>query len=177
MVPRPDSVWIVDSFLSQASGLPIRLEWEVRDNGQGPRIADVKIEGVSIFLTRRSEFNSYILNNDGTVEPMPRFFLVFAGSHAHVTTLVRRFQLLRSLASRHPMRAGPSTGLLRLTKEGDSTGRLSSLANSLFGKGGNEDDRHIRTAYGQLVLQFQPTHSLHLHVRDQARGVMQLRRG
>jgi len=40
----------------------------------------------------------------------------------------------------------------RLAKEGDGTGRLSSLANSLFGKGGNEDDRYIRTAYGQLVL-------------------------
>jgi hypothetical protein len=65
----------------------------------------------------------------------------------------------------------------RLAEEGDGTGRLRALADSLFGKGGNEDDRHIRTAYGQLVLEFQPTHSLHLHVRDQARGVMQSRRG
>src|SRR6266851_7820292 len=48
----------------------------------------------------------------------------------------------------------------RFAKEGDGTGRLRTLANSLFGKGGNEDDRHIRTAYGQLVLQFQPTHFL-----------------
>src|SRR5580704_16242846 len=65
----------------------------------------------------------------------------------------------------------------RLAKEGDGAGRLCALANSLFGEGGNEDDGHIRTAYGQLALQFQPTHSLHLHVRDQARGVMQSRRG
>jgi len=72
VVPRPDSVWIVDSFLSQASGLPIRLEWEVRDNGQGPRIADIKIAGVSMFLTKRAEFNSYILNTGGTVEPLVR---------------------------------------------------------------------------------------------------------
>jgi hypothetical protein len=65
----------------------------------------------------------------------------------------------------------------RLAREGDGAGGLSALANSLFGKGGNEDDRHIRTAYGQLALQFQSSHSLHLHVRDQARGVMQPRRG
>jgi hypothetical protein len=42
----------------------------------------------------------------------------------------------------------------RLAEEGNSTGRLCSLADSLFGEGGNEDDRHIWTAYGQLVLQF-----------------------
>jgi phospholipid transport system substrate-binding protein len=72
VVSRPDSVWIVDSLLSQAGGQPIKLEWEVRDNGQGPRIADVKIAGVSMFLTKRSEFNSYILNTGGTVEPLVR---------------------------------------------------------------------------------------------------------
>jgi phospholipid transport system substrate-binding protein len=67
---RPNSVWIVNSLLSQASGQPIKLEWEVHDNGQGSRIADVKIAGVSMFLTKRSEFNSYILNTGGTVEPL-----------------------------------------------------------------------------------------------------------
>jgi phospholipid transport system substrate-binding protein len=69
---RPNGVWIVDSLFSQAGGQPIKLEWEVRDNGQGPRIADVKIAGVSMFLTKRAEFNSYILNTGGTVEPLVR---------------------------------------------------------------------------------------------------------
>jgi phospholipid transport system substrate-binding protein len=70
VVSRPNSVWIVNSVLSHASGQSIKLEWEVRDNGQGPRIADVKIAGVSTSLTKRSEFNSYIMNNGGTVEPL-----------------------------------------------------------------------------------------------------------
>jgi phospholipid transport system substrate-binding protein len=70
VVSRPNSVWTVDSLLGQARGQPIKLEWEVRDNGQGPRIADIKIAGVSMFLTKRSEFNSYIQNNGGTVEPL-----------------------------------------------------------------------------------------------------------
>lgn len=70
VVARPNSVWTVDSLLNQAGGRPIKLEWEVRDNGQGPRIADLKIAGVSMFLTKRSEFNSYIQNNGGTVEPL-----------------------------------------------------------------------------------------------------------
>jgi ABC-type transporter MlaC component len=70
VVSRPNSVWTVDSLLSHAGGQSIKLEWEVRDNGQGPRITDVRMAGVSTFLTKRSEFNSYIANNGGTVEPL-----------------------------------------------------------------------------------------------------------
>jgi phospholipid transport system substrate-binding protein len=67
---RPNGVFVVDSRLNQSSGQPIKLEWEVRDAGHGLRITDVKIEGVSMVMTRRSDFNSYIQNNGGTVEPL-----------------------------------------------------------------------------------------------------------
>ena len=70
VVSQPNGVWIVNSLLTHASGQSIKLEWEVRDNGQGPLITDVKIAGVSTSLTKRSEFNSYILKNGGTVEPL-----------------------------------------------------------------------------------------------------------
>src|SRR5216683_7702235 len=105
---------------------------------------------------------------------MPKLLLVFAGSHAHAATLVPAFS------------ATPQCGIEafdqgmtvdRLAEEGDGTGRLRALADSLFGKGGNEDDRHVRTAYGQLVLEFHSAHSWHLHVRNQARGVIQPGRG
>ena len=67
---RPNGVFIVDSKLNQTNGQPIKLEWEVRDAGRGLRITDVKVEGVSMVMTRRSDFNSYIQNNGGTVEPL-----------------------------------------------------------------------------------------------------------
>jgi ABC-type transporter MlaC component len=70
VVSLPNSVWSVDSLLSHTSGRSIMFEWEVRDNGQGPRITDVRSAGVSTFLTRRSEFNSYIMKNGGMVEPL-----------------------------------------------------------------------------------------------------------
>jgi len=70
VVARPNGVWIVDSLFSHTSGLSIKVEWEVRDNGLGPRITDVRIAGVSTLLTKRSEFNSYILSNGGAVEPL-----------------------------------------------------------------------------------------------------------
>jgi phospholipid transport system substrate-binding protein len=63
-------VSVVDSKLNQSNGQPIAIQWEVRDSGQGLRITDVKIEGVSMVMTRRSDFNSYIQNNGGRVEPL-----------------------------------------------------------------------------------------------------------
>ncbi len=67
---RGNGVSVVDSKLNQTSGQPITIQWEVRDAGAGPRISDVKIEGVSIVMTRRSDFNSYIQNHGGKVEPL-----------------------------------------------------------------------------------------------------------
>jgi len=67
---RPNGVTVVDSKLTQTSGPPIAVQWEVRDAGQGLRITDVKIEGVSMVMTRRSDFNSYIQGRGGKVEPL-----------------------------------------------------------------------------------------------------------
>jgi phospholipid transport system substrate-binding protein len=67
---RPNGSSIVDSKLNQSNGEPIAIQWEVRNEGQGPRIVDVKIEGVSMVMTRRSDFNSYIQNHGGQVEPL-----------------------------------------------------------------------------------------------------------
>jgi phospholipid transport system substrate-binding protein len=65
-------VSIVDSKLSQKnpSDPPVKLQWEVRDTGQGPRIVDVKVEGVSMVMTRRSDFNSYIQNHGGQLDAL-----------------------------------------------------------------------------------------------------------
>lgn len=76
---RPNGVFIVDSRLNQSNGQPIKLEWEVRDVGRGLRITDVKVEGVSMVMTRRSDFNSYIQNNGGSVEPLIKELEVRAG--------------------------------------------------------------------------------------------------
>lgn len=67
---RPNGVSVVDSKLNQTNGQPIVIQWEVRDTGQGQRITDVKIEGVSMVMTRRSDFNSYIQGKAGQVEAL-----------------------------------------------------------------------------------------------------------
>ncbi|HTR85795.1 MAG TPA: ABC transporter substrate-binding protein [Reyranella sp.] len=70
VVPRPNGVSLVESKLNQSNGQPINIEWEVRDTGQGLRISDVKIEGVSMVMTRRSDFNSYISGHGGQVDAL-----------------------------------------------------------------------------------------------------------
>jgi phospholipid transport system substrate-binding protein len=67
---RENGVSLVDSKLSQSNGEPIAIQWEVRNDGQRPRIVDVKVEGVSMLLTRRSEYNSFIRSHGGQVEPL-----------------------------------------------------------------------------------------------------------
>jgi phospholipid transport system substrate-binding protein len=67
---RPNGVTVVDSRLNQSNGQPIKIEWEVRDTSGPPRITDVKIEGVSMVITRRTDFTSYIQNNGGKVEAL-----------------------------------------------------------------------------------------------------------
>lgn len=65
---RADGGWTVDS--SASGGLmPIKLSWDVRDSGQGPRIVDVKVAGVSMFAVRQSEFSAYI-RRTGSIEPL-----------------------------------------------------------------------------------------------------------
>ncbi len=70
VVARGNGVSAVDSKLNQSEGPPINVQWEVRDTGQGLRITDVKIEGVSMVMTRRSDFNSYIQGHGGQVDSL-----------------------------------------------------------------------------------------------------------
>ena len=71
VLTRPNGVFWVESQIVQPDGRPpIKLEWEVQDRGSGFRITDVKVEGVSMVMTRRSDFSSYISRNGGDVEPL-----------------------------------------------------------------------------------------------------------
>jgi phospholipid transport system substrate-binding protein len=69
--PRANGVFEVDSQINQTNGgEPIKLKWEVQNRGSGLRITDVKVEGVSMVMTRRSDFSAYIQRNGGTAEAL-----------------------------------------------------------------------------------------------------------
>jgi phospholipid transport system substrate-binding protein len=70
VTPRGNGVTFVDSKLDQSNGEPVAIQWEVHNDGQRPRVVDVKVGGVSMVLTRRSEYNSFIRSHGGQVEPL-----------------------------------------------------------------------------------------------------------
>lgn len=68
---RPNGIFWVDSRITQPDGRPsTKVEWELQDRGSGLRITDVKVEGVSMVMTRRSDYSSYISRNGGDVEAL-----------------------------------------------------------------------------------------------------------
>lgn len=69
-VSRGEGISLVGSKLTQTDGDPVAIQWEVHNAGQGPRIVDVRIEGVSMVVTRRAEYNSFIQSHGGQVEPL-----------------------------------------------------------------------------------------------------------
>lgn len=49
---------------------PIMLEWRVRNKEDGLKIVDLSVEGISMSVTQRSDYNSVIQKNDGDVEAL-----------------------------------------------------------------------------------------------------------
>ena len=51
---------IVLSHIEHATAPPLRIDWRLRDRGEGPKIIDIAIEGVSLLATKRADFSSTI---------------------------------------------------------------------------------------------------------------------
>ena len=68
VLDRSNGVFVVESRLNQANGQAIKIDWELQDRGKGLRITDVKVEGVSMVMTRRSDYGSFVSRNGGDVE-------------------------------------------------------------------------------------------------------------
>jgi phospholipid transport system substrate-binding protein len=69
-ISRGDGISVVNSKLTQTDAEPLMIQWDVRTGEQGARIVDVRVEGVSMVVTRRAEYNSYIQTHGGKVEPL-----------------------------------------------------------------------------------------------------------
>lgn len=67
---RPESAdnTVVASQILQPDGAPpVHVDWIVRKDGDGFRIADVSVDGVSMVLTQKQEFAAVIERNGGGV--------------------------------------------------------------------------------------------------------------
>lgn len=67
---KAPGVWMVDSRLVLPGGRSMKLDWEVREAAQGLKVSDIRVSGVSMFATRRADFDAYVRNHGGNVEPL-----------------------------------------------------------------------------------------------------------
>lgn len=59
---------LVSSQITRPQGDPIQVEWRLRRAGEGWRIIDVVVEGISMAVTHRSEFSSVISSHGGRID-------------------------------------------------------------------------------------------------------------
>ncbi|MEE2698139.1 MAG: ABC transporter substrate-binding protein [Pseudomonadota bacterium] len=48
-----------------SSAQPLKVDWRVRSKGEGFTIIDVMVEGISMIMTQKSEFSSFLKSNNG----------------------------------------------------------------------------------------------------------------
>ncbi len=65
---KGDKRAIVTSEIVRPDAKPIRVDWQLRRNGERWYFVDVVVEGMSMALTQRSEFTSVIRKNGGQIE-------------------------------------------------------------------------------------------------------------
>ncbi|MBL0929509.1 MAG: ABC transporter substrate-binding protein [Alphaproteobacteria bacterium] len=60
----------VGTHFVRTQGEPIRVDWRLAPDGQNWKIIDVVIEGVSMAITQRDDFNATVQRNGGRVGPL-----------------------------------------------------------------------------------------------------------
>ena len=63
---------IVNAQIDRPNGEPVKLDFIVQSGDQGLKVTDVKVEGVSLLVTKRSEFDSVVAQKgiDGLIQAM-----------------------------------------------------------------------------------------------------------
>lgn len=60
----------VDSTVDMGEAKPVSVKWRVRQEGNEYKIVDIVIENVSLAITARNEYSSFIKNNPGGVDAL-----------------------------------------------------------------------------------------------------------
>jgi len=66
-----DKGFAVDSQLNHPPSQPLPVQWKVRQGDDGQlRVTDIVVEGVSMAITQRSDFNSLLQGNGGKIDAL-----------------------------------------------------------------------------------------------------------
>jgi len=66
------NIFSVSSEVDRPQGEPVKVDWRILQSDGGYKIVDIIAEGVSIAVTLRSEYNSVLKNNGGSVSALTR---------------------------------------------------------------------------------------------------------
>ena len=63
---------VVNAEIGQPNGEPIKLDFIVQSRGPGLKVTDVRVEGISLVVTKRSEFDSVVAQKgiDGLIQAL-----------------------------------------------------------------------------------------------------------
>lgn len=68
---KDDKGFTVESQLNHAPAQPMPVQWKVRQGEDGQlRVTDIVVEGVSMAITQRSDYNSMLQGNGGKVDAL-----------------------------------------------------------------------------------------------------------
>ena len=65
-VQKPDGIY-VPTIVERAGNKPVSIVWMVTEDAGSMRIADVVAEGMSLRMTQRSDYASFLAHHDGDV--------------------------------------------------------------------------------------------------------------
>jgi len=60
--------YMVSSLILPPEGENTRLDWELEETPEGPKVVDLRVENISLRITQRDEFRSVIKSRGGTVD-------------------------------------------------------------------------------------------------------------
>src|SRR4029077_8862791 len=72
MKPGDTEATVHNTFMRSGGGKPVAFDYSMRKTDQGWKIYDIVVEGVSLVLTYRSEFDSMVKQNgvDGLIKAL-----------------------------------------------------------------------------------------------------------
>lgn len=60
--------YVVSSLILPPKGEKTKLDWELEDTDDGPKVVDLRVENISLRITQRDEFRSVIKARGGSVD-------------------------------------------------------------------------------------------------------------
>ncbi len=65
-----DDTQVVDTTVVRPNNAPVDVQWVISEASGSPRIVDVIAEGTSLRLTQRSDYASYLVRNNNSVQAL-----------------------------------------------------------------------------------------------------------